>query len=229
MKLSISPKFFQSVPLDALAPTLRDTGLDACNLVIREGFWCEEVNLDQSVPQFVKAMDNVGLACDFATWAISPDKLLQKENALRILADNGITGFRMGYFRQEKHENYPAAISRCKNILQDLCELCQRIGLQAVYQVHHGVLSSSPESAALLCDGLPPESVSIMLDSGNQQFEGACDWIRADRILGDSWTHLGVKDVRYVDGVRDWCACQDGLTDFNQIIKSWRQRRRPGF
>ena len=65
-----------------------------------------------------------------------------------------------------------------------------------------------------------------MLDVGNQGFEGSCDWHRADRVLGDHWQHLGVKDVCRRAGAVTFCSCVDGDADYRAIHGAWSQRAR---
>jgi sugar phosphate isomerase/epimerase len=228
VQLSIFPKFLQSLSPVELATQLSDIGLDACNVVIRSGYWCDTDNLSHTLPHFTQAMRRSGLTCNFATWALPPEQLLEHEDDLQCLADHGLTGFRMGYFNQGAQESYPAAIARARNTMAAMAELCERVGLRGVYQVHHGRLVTGPESASFICEGLSSNHVSVMLDVGNQGHEGGCDWLRAERLLGEQWTHLGVKDLHIVNRNRIWCPCHAGITDFQHVLRGWQQRHRPG-
>ena len=125
---SIFPKLPQQLSAEDLGSRLHDCGLDACNLVVRAGYWCSEDDLKESVPRFTKAMNHAGLQCDFATWAVAPEQFLNYEEQLRILWI-GIQGFRMGYLQQRPGKAMPRHRSRPR-YLQRIAELCQRVGIR---------------------------------------------------------------------------------------------------
>lgn len=49
------PKFLKSLPLADLSPRLRDVGLTASNLVIRDGYWVQAGDAPRTIPAFVAA------------------------------------------------------------------------------------------------------------------------------------------------------------------------------
>ena len=67
-----------------------------------------------------------------------------------------------------------------------------------------------------------------MLDNGNQSHEGRCQYNRAARMLGASWTDFGVKDVSYANRQVAFAPCQDGSTDWSQHFAAWQQADRLG-
>ncbi len=236
--LSIFPKSFAHVALDDLGPMLRDIGLDRVNLVVREGFWCDAGNLRESVPRFRAAMERAGLAVDFCTWTLDPERLPEETESLRILADNGIRQMRIGYFHIVPGSSYAEQIRAARDTLRRAIPTLEDLGMRAVYQVHHGTLVASPEGAAVLVEGLPVERLGVMLDAGNQGFEGGANWKRAAAILGEHWTALGVKDYlrrpRGEPGDMDkgsaveFASCAEGMTDWTEVRKAWNAAARPG-
>lgn len=198
--LGIFPKFLKDLSVDTMMGDLGDCGIDAVNAVIRDGFWTVEEDLSSSLSSYVKRAQETGLQCDFATWAIEPEKVLGKGEVLSVMADAGLRGYRTGYFDQRSDETYPEALRRARSILEAVVELSSSKGLRVVVQVHHGRLMTNPESMALLVEGFDPQQLGVMLDVGNQGFEGHVAWDRADNILAGHWTDLGVKDTAWVDG-----------------------------
>jgi len=132
-----------------------------------------------------------------------------------VFADNGIRGFRLGYF--EVGHDVRGEMRRARSDLQRLVPLCEKYRVRALYQLHHATLIASPSAAYMLVDGLPPESVAIELDPGNQTFEGHENYERSVRLLG-----------RYVG----WCAIKDTVlrhdaSRADQPDKGWRREWAP--
>lgn len=226
--LSVFPKFLRSLAAEALGDRLAACGLDAVDLVVRDGFWTPAEDLSASVPAFRTAVAASGLGCTLATWADDPEQFRDRGDALRALADNGITAVRIGYFGQTEGESYPAAFARAQAVVDQLATIAQASGLRLVLQVHHGRLVTNPESAALLVANCDPAAIGVMLDVGNQGHEGHCNYQRAASILGPWWTDLGVKDVAISDRQRAFAACQHGTTDWRNVVAGWRQAPRLG-
>ena len=109
-RLSIFPKFCASMSADELAATMSDVGLDGCNLVVRDGYWCGTDDLKKTVAPFVAALRHQGLDCPVATWADPPEMFLQRRDQLQLLRDQGIAAVRVGYFNQQDDETYAQAL-----------------------------------------------------------------------------------------------------------------------
>lgn len=229
---SIFPKFYRHMDLPELAGMVREVGLDTTNLVIRDGYWVTPDNLADGTRKFVQAMEKEGLTIHFATAGFSPEALLKDDTPLAVLADNGITEFRTDYFRQQT-DDIPGALDAARNQLERLVPICERHGIRAVYQVHHGTLITNSLAAWLLVRELPPKWVGVMLDPGNQTREGFEDWHRAALLLRDHWVALGVKDSAWHrdpsaaheprKGWRcDFVPLRDGIIDWHKVAAALR-------
>ncbi|MCH8540832.1 MAG: sugar phosphate isomerase/epimerase [Opitutales bacterium] len=224
---SVFPKFLAHLPVGELARRLQDAGADAVDLIIRRGFWVEPDQLAGQVPAFVQAVRAEGLDCRFATWGVNPSAV--EERDLQILVEAGIRRFRLGHFSHDPSRPYPEQIHAARKILEQLVPLLERYDAQAVYQVHHDRLLTSPESLAFLVEGLPPERIGVMPDAGNQWHEGLCGAKRMEMILGDHWSDLGIKDVHCgPEGVRKWVPCGEGANDWRGLAGAWGARPRRG-
>jgi sugar phosphate isomerase/epimerase len=113
--------------------------------------------------------------------------------------------------------------------MEQLAALCEARGVRAVYQVHHGTLFPSPWSAYWLVSGLPAKAVGVMLDPGNQVFEGWENWHRSALLLGEYFVAAGIKDAGvYRDAARadepqkGWhrrfVTLQEGVTDWHEFV-----------
>jgi sugar phosphate isomerase/epimerase len=224
---SIFPKFYQHLTLQALADTVKDVGLDTTNLVIRDGYWVTPGDLATQTPQFMKAMAAAGLEVRFATAGFEAAELIRDASPLAVLADNGITEFRMGYFQPT--EDARADLTNARGQLEKLVRVCERCGVRAVYQVHQNTVLPNPSSAYSVVQGLPSQWLGVMIDPGNQAFEGYEHWGRSVRLLGDYCVAMGVKDVTYTrdpaaaDGPdkgwkKRWAALDEGVTHWTEVL-----------
>jgi sugar phosphate isomerase/epimerase len=192
---SLFPKFYSSLDVRALAALVRGCGLDAVNAVVREGYWVEPASLAEDLPAFTEAMRAEGVGVPFATTGLSADDIIRDDTPLRVMADAGIRDFRTGYFREEGGDPR-ASLASAREKLTQLAPLCEKAGVRAVYQLHHGTLVPGPSAAWPLVEGLPPEAIGVELDPGNQALEGLENWGRSCRLLGEYVAALAVKDVR---------------------------------
>jgi sugar phosphate isomerase/epimerase len=189
---SIFPKFQKELDPHGLAGFVQEVGLDTTNLVVRDGYWVTPGNLAADTEKFVKAMRREGIEIRFATTSYTPDQLIKDPTPLKVFADNGIRGFRMGYF--DVKPDVRGEIRRARSDLQRLVPLCQQHKVRAIYQLHHGTLFPSPSAAYLAFEGLPTEAIAIELDPGNQSFEGFENYERSTRLLGESVAWAAAKD-----------------------------------
>ena len=230
MKLtwSIFPKFFKHLSVDQLAGMIAETGLDTTNLVIRDGYWVELKTLAQSVPAFVKAMDSHGLKVHFATAGFSPSFVCENPDSLQILSDNGIKEFRMSYFRQGDM-SAAQALQKAREELEQMIPVCEKAHIKAVYQLHHGTLIPNSFAVHKIIDGLPSKHIGVMLDPGNQAWEGWENWDRALDLLGDYACSFGIKDTLLIRNAgdsdsadkgwkRDWCSCAEGTINWHEVF-----------
>lgn len=226
--LSIFPKVLARLDVRALAAVLRDVGLDACNVVIRDGFWVTPDGLASELPRFARALRNEGITVNFATAGYSAEQLAADPAPLAVMADNGIADFRMGYFRLEGAGDRRAQLADARRQMETLAALCERHGVRAVYQLHHGMLVSSASAAWRLVEGLPAAHVGIELDPGNQSFEGTENWAFAAGLLGEYLAAVGVKDTVVVrDSARGadsdkgwhrrWAPIDEGVTNWREL------------
>jgi len=228
---SIFPKFYKHLDVRGLAALVRDVGLDTTNAVIRDGYWVTPGGLAEEMPAFVRAMDAEGVKVTFCTAGYSAAQVIADDTPLKVLADCGITAFRMGYFRPGRDVDIPAAMDAARAEMEQVAAVCERVGIRAVYQVHHGTLVPTATGAYYLVRGLPPAHVGVMLDPGNQAFEGFEKWQRSARMLGAHFCAVGVKDVAWSREPagpddeakgwrRTWATLDEGVTNWHDVVRA---------
>ena len=226
---SIFPKFYKHLSVEQLAELVREVGLDTTNLVVRDGYWVTPDGMAAEVPKFVEAMRAAGIEVTFATAGFSPDQLMFDPTPLKIFADNGITEFRMSYFRlQDDDVRTSYQIARGK--LAPTVDLCAEAKVRAIYQVHHGTLFPSASAAFGLVYGLDPEWIGVELDPGNQAREGYERWELSVGLLGEYLRAVAIKDVavsRDPETAGDekkgwklqWAPLDEGVTNWYDLVR----------
>jgi sugar phosphate isomerase/epimerase len=115
--------------------------------------------------------------------------------------------------------------------MEQVAAVCRNIGIKAVYQVHHGMLVASATAAYHITRDLPDDAVGVMLDPGNQAFEGFEEWCRSVPLLGSRLCAIGVKDVAVTRDPseressskgwkRDWAPIDEGITDWHSLFRA---------
>ncbi len=227
---SIFPKFYQHLSAAELADLIKHVGLDTTNVVIRNGYWVSEDTMKESLPRFVSTMENAGLKLGFATAGFMPEKVLADDTPLAILADNGIKEFRMGYFRWDRQKTPAQCMEDARAQMESMASLCEKHRIRAVYQVHHGTLIPGAWAAWYLVKDLPSKYVGVMLDPGNQVYEGWEDWMRSAHLLGDKLVAMGIKDAGVHRGDdtdnekkgwwRTFVSLEEGVSDWYEIARA---------
>lgn len=226
---SIFPKYYQHLKLAELPSLIHDVGLDTTNLVVRDGYWVTMQNLAADTRAFTATMRAAGLKVYYAITGFSPEQLAQDDRPLGILAEHGITQFRMSYFNWPSPPEWNHAISNARRQLADVVRLCEKHHIRVVYQIHHGTLISHSLAARELVRDLPPEFVGVKLDPGNQCFEGTENWRNAAATLGPYLCALGVKDTVISRDAqkatqpgkgwrRDWAPIDEGVVNWHDVM-----------
>lgn len=204
---------------------LRTAGLDTVNAMVREGYWVDPNDLQNSLKRFVGEMAELGFAVTRASTSFSASALIQNPSLLEILAKNGIREFRMGWFPMPNDE-IRSALDRARAEMECLTQMCEQCGIRAIYQVHHGKLIQSPTAAFNLVRDLPSEWVAIELDPGNNSFEGHESASYAVGILNESISWVAFKDTatwqtmpRSEEAGKGW---QRTFTTVNEGVVNWQ-------
>ena len=229
---SIFPKFYKHLSVRQLAELVRQVGLDTANMVIREGYWVDPRGLAADVPEFVRGMAEAGVKVTFATAGFSADQIVFDPTPLKVLADSGITEFRMGYFRVENGDVRTSYVV-ARHKLQTMVDLCAEAKVRAIYQVHHGTLVPSASAAFGLINGMDPQFIGVELDPGNQAFEGYERWELSVGLLGEYLRAVGVKDTAVAwdparaeepdkGWKRTWAPLYEGETNWYALLRALR-------
>lgn len=223
---TLFPKFLKTLSAAQLARTVRDCGLGAVNAIVREGYWVEPGRLAADLPDFVRTVRGEGVEVFMASTGYMPDELLRDESPLAAMAKNGIRAFRMGYFKSG--HDVRASMDGARRDMASMAGLCEKHGVKAIYQVHHGTLLTNASAAWHVMGEIDPRWVGIMIDPGNQVFEGHERPAYSVSLLGKHLAAVGVKDALLQPtpdgGVQGhWTPLGEGLGDWVSVARAMRQ------
>ncbi|OPZ12077.1 MAG: Xylose isomerase-like TIM barrel [candidate division BRC1 bacterium ADurb.BinA364] len=229
---SVFPKFYQHLDPAGLAALVHETGLDTVNLVVREGYWITLDNMKSAVPPFMRAMEKAGLRVHFATAGFSVEQMRKDDSPLAILADHGVTDFRMDYFSVQGGD-VRASLEKARSEMGEMAEICARRQIRAILQLHHGRLITNSAAAWIVFRDLPAQWVGVEIDPGNQSHEGRENWSRAAQLLGEYLAAVGIKDTAPVQNPekaaepskgwsRPWAPIYEGETNWFDVAKALR-------
>lgn len=229
---SIFPKYHAHLDVPRLAGLVRELGLDTTNMVVRDGFWVTRKDFARQTAAFVDGMKREGLTIHFATTDFRADELADDPTPLKVMHDNGIRDFRMAWFEMER--DVRGAMQRARASMGRMADACAKTNMRAIYQLHHGMLASSPSAGFALVDGLPPKHVGIELDPGNESFDGYESHERSARLLGPYLAAVGVKDTAiHRDPAhandpdkgwrRDWAPIDEGVNRWDEVARAMNE------
>ncbi|WP_066514619.1 sugar phosphate isomerase/epimerase family protein [Curtobacterium ammoniigenes] len=115
---------------------------------------------------------------------------------------------------------YRELFSAARRDLEWVADRAAHHGVQALVELHHRTITSSASAAFRLVDGLDPDHVGVIHDSGNLAIEGHEDHVAAFELLGEYLAHVHVKNVawrptgaRRPDGSAVWDAKWEPLLE----------------
>lgn len=231
--ISVFPKFAQHLRMEELAQWCCDAGVDAVNAIVRDGYWVSKSDLAESLPKFRKVMESAGLKVSFASTSYSADALVRDDTPLRVMADNGIEQFRLGYFKRPS-DDIRGAREEARAALAALEPLCEKAGIQAIVQLHGGTIHQSCSSAYSLVEGRNPKWIALEPDPGNQVMqEGYEVWHYGFNLLHEYVAAVGVKDAVWVHDPgkagepdkgwrREWAPVYEGIVNWQEVVTQLR-------
>jgi sugar phosphate isomerase/epimerase len=123
------------------------------------------------------------------------------ENAdfLRILKANGITRYRMDYFRYDLTKDLLPQVAENTAKLKELEAMNREIGVQALYQIHAGAkyAGSLAWDAAMMFKNVDPAQAAIAFDLRHVRAGSGLSFQTALAVIGKHVRSIFVKDARW--------------------------------
>ncbi|WP_240470756.1 sugar phosphate isomerase/epimerase family protein [Haematomicrobium sanguinis] len=101
-------------------------------------------------------------------------------------------------------------------------ERAKDLGVKVLVEMHHRTIAASASGALRLVEGLDPEHIGVIHDSGNMVVEGQEDYLFGFQILGEYLAHVHLKNSRWVAGEEEPAAGLEGVA-----AQRWRPEQTP--
>ena len=213
MKYYLFAKFFQNLSADSLMDTCAGLGIDGPTALIRDGYWVTEDALAETLPAFVRVAQTRGLEVRYADTDFRMPEIEKYEEKIRILKDNGITQFRVGYIAKNAAGHVRDLAEYTRAAAEKTAALAEKIGIQAVIQIHGAVYPHNATAAYMAVKGLNPRYIGIKIDPGNNLCQEGYELFDYQiQLLSEYVAAIGAKDggmvhhpQRAEEPAKGWC------------------------
>ena len=192
-------KPIQTLSYDRMGEELAKMGLQGIEATIRKGGHIDPKDAEARVPEMVAALAKNGQKALIATCNVNvaDDK---NANFLRVLKANGITRYRMDYFRYDLKKDLLPQVKENTAKLKEIEAMNKEIGVQALYQVHAGAkyAGSLAWDAAMMFEDLDPDHAAIAFDLRHIRAGSGPSFDTTLALLGKHVRSIFVKDAKWL-------------------------------
>ncbi len=198
----IFEKPIQTLDYDRMGEELAKMGVQGIEATIRRGGHIEAKDAEKEVPKMVKSLAKNGQKALIATCNVSSADE-KSADFLRILKENGITRYRMDYFRYDLKKDLLAQVVENTARLREVEAMNREIGVQALYQIHAGAKYAGALAwdAAMMFEKVNPDHAAIAFDLRHVKAGSGLSFPTALAAMKKHVRSIFVKDARW-GGVR---------------------------
>lgn len=191
-------KPIQTLGYERMGEELAKMGCQGIEATIRKGGHIDPKDVEKEVPKMVAALAKNGQKAIISASNInSADK--ESESYLRTLKANGITKYRMDYYRYDLKKPLLPQVKDATTKLHDLAAMNKEIGVQALYQIHAGAkyAGSLAWDTAMMFEGIDPDDAAIAFDLRHVRAGTGLSFDTALAMLRKHIRSIYVKDARW--------------------------------
>lgn len=191
-------KPIQTLDYDRMGEELAKMGVQGIEATIRRGGHIEPRDAARKVPAMVASLAKNGCkaliaACNVASTA--------KEDLeyLKVLKANGITKYRMDYFRYNLKKPLLPQLRDFTGQLAEIAAMNRELGMQSIYQIHAGAkyAGSLGWDAAMMFEEVDPAHAAVALDLRHVRAGSGPSFETAIALLNKHLGSVYVKDAQW--------------------------------
>ncbi len=227
-------KHLQWLDFEDLGIALKEAGFDGADLTVRTGGHVEPEQAGAVLPKAVQTLQKYGISTPMVVTKISDPKAKGLNNFLKILSDNGVQHYRMGYLNYNYSISIAKSIENFHDILKGLEEKNAKYNICGGYQNHAGTrLGASIWDLWLSLKGLDANYISCQFDVRHAVFEGGRSWENDFRCIKDFIRTTVVKDFFWEKNEQGIWANHntqmgEGMVDFDRYFKIFNELKIEG-
>ncbi|MBY5958010.1 sugar phosphate isomerase/epimerase [Membranicola marinus] len=229
LQIHLFSKHFQFLNYEEMAEKAAEMGFDGLDLTVRRGGHVEPEHVEQELPKAVKAMNQAGLQPVLMATNVNDagDELSQR--VLRTAADQGITHYRMQYYRYLEDKTIPESIVHYQHQAEKLAKLNQKLGLMGCYQNHAGIrMGSSIWELYALIMNASEKGLGAQYDIRHATVEGGLNWSKGLQLIHPRIQSFVIKDFKWMEKDGKWFPQNvpfgEGMVEWKtyfQLLKSY--------
>lgn len=191
-------KPMQTLDYDRMGEELAKMGLQGIEATIRKGGHIDPGDVEDKVPKMVAALAKNGQKALIAACNVNTANE-KNANFLRILKANGITRYRMDYFRYDLKKDLLPQVRENTKRLREVEEMNKEVGVQALYQIHAGAkyAGSLAWDAAMMFENVNPEYAAIAFDLRHIRSGSGLSFDTALALMEKHVRSIFVKDAKW--------------------------------
>ena len=224
------PINFFTKPLDKYGPdffmdTLKMAGIDGLDLTVRPKGCVLPERVENDLPKIIEMAKQKGLTVEMMVSNITKADDPLAEKVLSAAAKNGVSHYRLGYYKYDKALGVRPSVERIKSEMQALAELNKSVGIQGGYQNHAGNwFGAAMWDLAEVLQDIPKAHMSSQFDIRHAVCEGNRSWVTAMQLLAEKIGSLAIKDFTWdVSGGQskvEKLPLDEGIVDFDVFFKN---------
>jgi len=197
-KLNLFSKHLQFLDYKEMASTAKEIGFDGIDLTVRPRGHVLPENAERDLPQAAAAIRSAGLDLKMMTTAVDDPKDPIDRKVLQYASQEGITHYRMNWYRYPDDQSLPSALSTFQKSTQSLAKLNRKLGLVGGYQNHSGLLvGATLWEVWKILQGSDPKHMGAQYDIRHATVEGGRSWMNGLRLIRPRIQSIVLKDFRW--------------------------------
>lgn len=187
------------------------------SVLVQDDHWLDGASLGEELQRFVALATDNGLEVRLATVPNSIESLVQNPTVLQTLRDNGIRFVRPGYQKRIGFDARSLALMARRHAVH-ATKLAQQFDLVFLFHIHHGMYPHNATTAYHMVEDMNSAHVQVMLDPGENLYEGTEDIFYQCDLLNEFVGAVGLRDVAFLR--------QGNRTNER---KGWERKSVPGY
>lgn len=194
--LIVFEKPIQTLPYDRIGEELAKMGMNGIEATIRGGGHIEPKDAEKLVPKMVADLAKNDQKAHIAATHVG-EITPENEKFLKVLKANGITQYRMNYYRYDLKGDLLAQVEEFAKKAEELAAFNREYGMQAIYQLHSGakLLGGMSWDLALLLKDIDPKEIGVGFDLRHVRTDSGLSFRSAAQVLRKHIQAIYVKDA----------------------------------
>ena len=233
MKNYLFPKFFNNMSIEQLCELCLRLGIDDPTLMVRGGYWVDEKNIFEKLPQVTAAIRRSGAQVSYADTSYRMDTADKLDDVLSLMSHNGIELFRVSYIAKKSHSARELH-DALRFSMEKAEKAARKHGIKAVVQIHGGMYPHNASTAYFACKDLDPQYLGIKIDLGNNLCQEGFENIEYQvDLLGEYVAAVGEKDAALIrkneneEGSKGWerafVPAYKGIANYDLLFASLKK------